>query len=124
MLSLKSRLQVDASFRPKNGTLSGHTGWVNALLVLPNGLLASGSDDSTIKLWDVDRQACVSTLSGHTSFVTALVVLPNGVLASGSVDHTIKLWSVDRQVCSDMNISRLMTRMSVLKSLTFRSIND
>ena len=33
-------------------TLPGHSGYVNALAVLPDGQLASGADDRTIKLWD------------------------------------------------------------------------
>jgi WD40 repeat protein len=33
-------------------TLTGHSGYVNALAVLPGGRLASGADDRTIKLWD------------------------------------------------------------------------
>ena len=31
-------------------TLAGHTDWVKTLCILPNGLLASGSDDKTIKV--------------------------------------------------------------------------
>jgi WD40 repeat protein len=33
-------------------TLTGHSGYVNALAVLPDGQLASGADDRTIRLWD------------------------------------------------------------------------
>lgn len=33
-------------------TLRGHTNTVNALIALPNGYLASGSDDWLIKIWD------------------------------------------------------------------------
>ena len=33
-------------------TLNGHTSYVNSLVVLPDdGLLASGSDDKTIRIW-------------------------------------------------------------------------
>ena len=80
-----------AGINPK-ATLSGHTERITALAVLPNGLLASGSYDKTIKLWTTSG-ACEKTLLGHTSWVLALTVLPNGLLVSGSDDRTIKLWT-------------------------------
>ena len=68
---------------PFKKNLSGHSKSVFSLTVLPNGLLASGSDDNTIKIWDTDKGICVKTLSGHSKTVYNLTVLPNGLLASG-----------------------------------------
>ncbi len=68
-------------------------------MVLPNGQLASGSDDHTIKVWDLASKACVQTLSGHTDWVSSLAVLPSGQLVSGSGDKKIKLWSVESGAC-------------------------
>ncbi len=73
-------------------TLIGHTDRICALAVLPDGRLASGSGDHTIKLWNPASGACVATFEGHSSSVNALAVLPDGRLASGSDDPTIKLW--------------------------------
>ena len=78
-------------------TLSGHTKSIHALIVLPNGGLASGSNDHLIKLWNVKSGACVS-LSGHTE-IDALTMLPNGRLASGSFDQSIKLWDLASGTC-------------------------
>jgi WD40 repeat protein len=58
-------------------------------------LLASGSDDYTIKLWEVASGSEVRSLSGHTNYVYSVAFSPDGrLLASGSADYTIKLWEV------------------------------
>ena len=73
-------------------TLQGHTRSVGSLVVLPNGDLASGSWDKTIRVWDTDTGECKQVLKGHTDLVSSLVVLPTGELASGPWDKTIRVW--------------------------------
>ena len=74
--------------------LEGHSGSVAALCMLPDGRLASGSRDNTIRLWDVTAGAETARLEGHSGSVAALCMLPDGRLASGSCDNTIRLWDV------------------------------
>ena len=64
------------------------------------GVLASGSADYTIKLWDWELGNCLQTLYGHTSWVWSIAFNPNGTqLASGSYDQTVKLWNISTGEC-------------------------
>ena len=67
-----------------------HPTAVTALVAFPDGRLASGCTDASVRVWDEGR--CVLTLEGHTRRITDLVVLPGGLLASSSWDHTVRVW--------------------------------
>jgi len=85
---------VDVNNGAETARLEG--GWVSALCALPDGRLASGSDDHTIRLWDVKTGAETARLEGHSGRVSALCALPDGRLASGSdYENTIRLWDVN-----------------------------
>ena len=83
------------------GHLLGHTNQVNTLAFKPgSATLASGSDDDTIRIWDVTwnawRSRPVRTLRGHRNAVESVAWSPDGtLLASGSRDRTVRLWNPD-----------------------------
>jgi WD40 repeat protein len=77
-------------------TLTDHYSYVNSVAFSPDGqTLASGSNDKTIKLWDVTTGNLLQTLTDHYSHVNSVAFSPDGqTLVSGSQDRTIKLWNV------------------------------
>ena len=47
-------------------TLKGHgSGVLSVVFSLDGQILATGSDDQTVKLWDVSNGKCFKTLKGH-----------------------------------------------------------
>jgi WD40 repeat protein len=89
--------------------LEGHSCWVMALCLLPDGRLASGSNDNTIRLWDATAGVETARLEGHSGSFEALWLLPDGRLASGSSDNTIWLWDATAGV----ETARLETDASI-----------
>ncbi|KAF9342636.1 hypothetical protein BGX26_007144, partial [Mortierella sp. AD094] len=79
----------------------GHDRVVNAVVYsLKGDRIASGSDDSIVRLWDIDTGECVHTLQGHRSWVRSIAYSPKGDrIASGGADSTVRLWDVDTGEC-------------------------
>lgn len=79
-------------------TLSGHAGFVKSIAFSPDGAtLVSGSQDDTLKLWDVKSGVERSSLkhTGWKAGVSAVAFSPDGrLLAAGRSDKTIAVWDV------------------------------
>ncbi len=79
----------------RNFQLKGHSRGVVSLTLLNDGILASGSLDTSIRFWDLEKQECIGVLSGHEKDVTGLVPLTDRYLASASQDQTIRIWDLE-----------------------------
>jgi WD40 repeat protein len=77
-------------------SFSGHTDSVTDLAFSPDGkLLASASNDVTIKLWNVATGNLVQTLLGQPQPATSLAFSPDGaILASITNDPGVWLWGL------------------------------
>ena len=62
--------------------------------------LCSGSDDKTVKLWDVNEGDAVKTLQGHTNYLMCVNFNPqSNLIVSGSFDETVRIWDVKTGRC-------------------------
>ena len=59
------------------------------------GLIASGGNDGTVRIWDGGTAQGLGTLEAHEDSVTCVTFSPDGArIASGSRDSTVKLWEL------------------------------
>ncbi|KAG2387371.1 hypothetical protein C9374_001703 [Naegleria lovaniensis] len=81
--------------------ISGHTGWVRAISVdISNEWFATGSNDRTIKIWDLASGELKLTLPGHTSTVRDLVVSDRSpYLFSVGEDKSVRCWDLETNKC-------------------------
>jgi WD40 repeat protein len=94
---IKTQLQQSAYWVKERNRLDGHNGAVFSVSLSPDGqLLASGSADGNIKLWDVETGKHLNTLTGHIDAVNVVSFSPDGkLLASASdSDNTVRLWNI------------------------------
>ncbi|HLO84914.1 MAG TPA: serine/threonine-protein kinase, partial [Nostocaceae cyanobacterium] len=77
-------------------SLNGHKDFVNTLAISPDSkVLASGSGDRTIKLWNLQTGGLQTSLALHTDAITSVAISPDGkTLVSSSKDGTIKVWNI------------------------------
>lgn len=96
--------------------LQGHTGAVWTVAICSNGqTLASGGDDQTIRLWELQTGKCLHVLDEHSGWVRSILFSSDGqILFSGSNDRTIKLWDVQTGRCiSTLQVDRLYEGMNI-----------
>ncbi|PIK49830.1 putative pleiotropic regulator 1 isoform X1 [Apostichopus japonicus] len=78
--------------------ISGHIGWVRSLAIEPaNQWFVSGSNDRTIKIWDLASGTLKLSLTGHVSAVRGLAVSKrHPYLFSAGEDKMVKCWDLEQ----------------------------
>ncbi len=109
----------DAATGDLRARLRGHTAWLEALALSPDGkLLASGAYDRTVRLWDTVAWAPAPhpVLQSNAGAVTRLAFSPDGIaLAVGTYDGVIKLWNLRAQD----EVGALRGHASIIRGLAF-----
>ena len=63
-------------------------------------MIASGSFDESIRLWDVKKGKCLRVLPAHSDPVTSVGFNKDGTLiVSGSYDGLLRLWDTSTGQC-------------------------
>ncbi|ETO02042.1 WD-40 repeat protein, partial [Reticulomyxa filosa] len=73
----------------------------NETSIVGGNVICSGSEDKTVRLWDIRTGKQIQIFKGHTNYVYTVEYLPseNGIsdtniICSGSLDNTIRFWDI------------------------------
>jgi len=82
-------------------TFEGPDDQVNSVAISPDGRwVLSGSEDHTIRLWDLSSGQCLRNLDRHSGSVASVAISPDGRWGlSGSWDNTLRLWDLSSGQC-------------------------
>ena len=83
-------------------SLTGHSGSINAVVFSPGGsLMATGSQDGTVKLWQTQSRQLWTTLGIRSGAVLSLAFSADGSrLAAGVSDHTVRVFRLQKDTIS------------------------
>lgn len=81
--------------------LKSHNKSVSTLAFSKEGMLASGSWDSTVKLWNPRNGLLIKTFNGHETWVESISFsLDSFQIVSASKDSIVKVWDIIEDKCT------------------------
>ena len=114
----EERINLFSNSLEHMGYFSGHKLTIYCLCAMSKNILASGSGDKTIKIWNIEDRSIISTLSGHSEAVNVLCSVKEGVLVSGSVDKSLIIWSLSTPESATYSLRQTLTGHKSRQTLT------
>lgn len=99
----------------------GHNYDITSLAYSPDSsLIASGSQDGRIKIWEVINCNCKVTFNEHISKITDLKFVPNkgNVLVSSSLDGTVRAFDITDRGYNDNTVTGDISRYKNFRTMT------
>ena len=75
-------------------SLKGHTKNILCLALLSENILSSGSEDKTIKIWDINEKKCIKTISKDYKRIDSLLAYNSNILIIGAY-NVIRILNID-----------------------------
>ena len=89
-------------------TLRGHTWDVYDICNMGERYIITGSQDKTVRMWDIRSGECSQILEGHTGSVNCVHLhSKSGYLLTGSDDHTVRIWDITNTPQSYKEIAQI-----------------
>jgi len=77
--------------------------------------IAGGSEDSTIRVWELGTGKEFHTLTGHSEFIRSIAISPDGTLLASASGEIIKLW----ELSTGQEIRTLSGHSELIQRITF-----